>query len=247
MNSSYTVKENLDILSRKWNIPKEVYDLHIGNTDNVIDTYVKIDGVIFHIPTITKNRRNHFILWKCLWPDCHNCCEKVRLPLLKDDLKPMARKLGYDNLKDFISKETTVTSWNQTEDPDIIVTITMVTLKRRPDERQNEVDKMLRCRFLNDSGCSIHPDKPSVCHMYPFNPWIQTDEKGRIEVHSKFAFTGDCPGFYIDESIDSMLDILKDYSPKIYKYCMATRRSNREGYSCFTNFQQLDVDKWKNS
>lgn len=224
-------------------MPKEIYDLHVGKKDNVTDTHVNVGDVIFHIPTITKNKKRHFILWKCLWPDCHNCCEKVRLPLLKDDLRPMAKKLGYDNLKEFISKETTITSWNQTTDPDIIVTITMITLKRRPNEGQNDVDKMLRCRFLNDNGCSIHPDKPSVCQIYPFNPWIQTDENGRVAVHAKFEFTGDCPGFYIEESIDTMAALLKEYSPKVYQYCMATRRSNREAFSCFSNFKLLELDK----
>ena len=240
MNSYYSVKESLERLSQRWSIPQEIYELHLGKRDNVTDTTVNVNGVIFHIPTIIKNGKKHFILWKCLWPDCHNCCEKVRLPLLKDDLRPMAKKLGYKNLKEFMSKETTVTTWNQATDPNIIVTITMITLKRQPNERQEDADKMLRCRFLNDSGCSIHPDKPSVCQMYPFNPWVQSDKNGKVVVHAKFEFTGDCPGFYIEESIDTMITLLSDYSPKVYEYCMSTRRSNREGYSCFTNFEQLE-------
>ena len=77
--SAVSVKNSLDLISKKWNIDSEVYDLHIGRRDDVADTIVNVNGVLFHIPTLTKN--NLYVLWKCLWPDCHNCCERQgRLP-----------------------------------------------------------------------------------------------------------------------------------------------------------------------
>jgi hypothetical protein len=57
-------------------------------------------------------------------------------------------------------------------------------------------------------------------------------------VHATFQFTGDCPGFYLDRSIDSMMPILEDYSIKLYKYNMEVSRTTREGYG-FVNFMDL--------
>ena len=93
MGITNSVKDSLDIISKKWKIDSEVYDLHLGKRNDVTDTVVNIDEVVFHIPFLTED--NLYVLWKCLWPDCHNCCERQgRLPLTKDDIKIIAKKMG---------------------------------------------------------------------------------------------------------------------------------------------------------
>ena len=77
----------------------------------------------------------------------------------------------------------------------------------------------------------LHPDKPSVCWMYPFASYIEIDSKSTLSVHAKFQFTGDCPGFYVDKSMDSMMPILKEYSTRIFSHNMASIRAKRQGYS----------------
>jgi hypothetical protein len=78
-----SVEESLKSLSKKWKIAP--YDLHLNKRDDVVDTTVNVKGVVFHIPALTKD--NLYVIWKCLWPDCHNCCERQeRIPLTCDDI-----------------------------------------------------------------------------------------------------------------------------------------------------------------
>ena len=94
MQSDRLVKESLDLLARKWKIDPKLYDLQTGMRDDVVDRPVKVGSVIFHIPVLSKD--DVYVLWKCLWPDCHNCCERQgRLPLTRDDIKIISKKRGY--------------------------------------------------------------------------------------------------------------------------------------------------------
>ncbi|MDQ4066549.1 MAG: hypothetical protein M3114_03060, partial [Thermoproteota archaeon] len=69
------VKDALDLLARKWKIDRRLYDFQTGKyKEAVSDTSVNVGGITFHIPTLSKD--GLYILWKCLWPDCHNCCER---------------------------------------------------------------------------------------------------------------------------------------------------------------------------
>ena len=110
MDANY-LKSALDELSKKWNIDPRVYELTLGKRTDAKDTAVEVNGVIFHIPTLTSE--NSYVLWKCLWPDCHNCCEKQsRLPLTIKDIEAISEKLGHTK-SDFIEKETKVSSWTE--------------------------------------------------------------------------------------------------------------------------------------
>jgi Fe-S-cluster containining protein len=183
------------------------------------------------------SRDNLYVLWKCLWPDCHNCCERQgRLPLTKDDIALLAKKLGYDSKVEFVRNEARVSSWQEQEAfGNIITTLSMLSLKRKKDEREEEDGTPLRCRFLDDKGyCGIHPDKPGVCWLYPFASWLESD-RGKPVVHATFQFTGDCPGFYLEKSLDSVMPVFQEYAPKIYSYNMAVQRTTRENYG-FINF-----------
>jgi Fe-S-cluster containining protein len=171
-------------------------------------------------------------LWRCLWPDCHNCCERQgRLPLTKDDVKSIAKRIGYDSEAEFIKNETKISSWQEQESfGNIITTLTMLSLKRKADEREEQDGTPLSCRFLNENGyCKIHPEKPGVCWLYPFASWLESD-KGRSVVHATFQLTGDCPGFYTSKSLNEMRPVLEEYSKKIYEYNMAVSRTIRENY-----------------
>jgi Fe-S-cluster containining protein len=233
------VKDALDILARKWKIDPKLYDFQTGKYNDVVDTSIDVGGVIFHIPTLSKD--SLYVLWKCLWPDCHNCCDRQgRLPLTKDDIDRIAKKVGYSSKAEFVRNETTISSWQEQEAfGNVITTLSMISLKRKRDEKLEDDGTPLRCRFLDDKGyCSIHPDKPGVCWLYPFASWLEADIRGHPVVHATFQFTGDCPGFYLDESINSMMPILQEYSAKIYNYNMAVSRTTRESYG-FINFTDL--------
>lgn len=235
MQDGNSVKESLDQLAKKWPIDQKLYDMQVGLRDDAVDTPVTVGGVVFHIPMLAKE--DLYVLWKCLWPDCHNCCERQgRLPLTKDDIALLTKKLGYKSRAEFVRNETRISSWDQESSGNIITTLSMLSLKRKKDERDEEDGTPQRCRFLDDKGyCGVHPDKPGVCWLYPFASWLESDKHGRPVVHATFQFTGDCPGFYLEKSLDTIMPMLQEYAGKIYDYNMAVSRTTRENYG-FINF-----------
>jgi Fe-S-cluster containining protein len=230
LHTGNSVKESLDLLATKWPVDRKLYDLQVGQRDDVVDAPVQVGSVIFHIPTLTRD--NLFVLWKCLWPDCHNCCERQgRLPLTKDDIALLTKKLGYESKAEFVKNEARASTWEQEGAGNVITTLSMLSLKRQKDERDEQDGTPLRCRFLDDRGyCGIHPDKPGVCWLYPFASWLESDRHGKPVVHATFQFTGDCPGFYLEKSLDSVMPVLEEYAKKIYDYNMAVSRTTRENY-----------------
>ena len=240
-DNTSSVKDSLDRISKRWTIEQQVYDLHLGNRDDVTDFAVNIDGVVFHIPTLSRD--NLYVLWKCLWPDCHNCCDRQgRLPLTVDDIHIIAKKMGYESKSKFIRNETVISSWQEQEAfGNIITTLSMLSLKRKENEKDDDDGTPISCRFLDEKGyCGIHPDKPGVCWLYPFASWLEADSRGRAVVHATFQLTGDCPGFYVSPSVEDMMPILKEYSKKIYDYNMATSRTTRENYG---SINMVDLKK----
>lgn len=220
----------MDELLEKWDIPVEIYELHMGRRPDAIEKQIKIGRVIFHIPYLAREKR--YVLWKCLWPDCHNCCQKqLKMPLVKEDLQLLRKELGYSSQSQFLKNETMISTVQQRRHSGKLVnTLTMITLKRKKDETDEDANSVIPCRFLNDTGCALHPNKPSVCWIYPFSPSTVVDAKGRVVVRARFHFSGNCPGFYLDQKIDSMLPLLDEYSRKIFDYAMAFRRTLREKY-----------------
>lgn len=223
------VEKSLQELSKRWEVELPVYELHLGKRDDVKDTLIHVDDVLFHIPFLERD--GLYLLWKCLWPDCHNCCEhQARLPLTKDDIFVISKKLGYGASSDFVKHETIISTREDESFGDLITTITMLSLKRKPNEVESDTGLPTRCRFLSEEGdCSLHPDKPGVCWLYPFSSWTQIDE-GRPVVHASFQLTGDCPGFYTSRSLDAIKDVLKEYSKIIYDYNMSMIRTTRESF-----------------
>lgn len=202
----------------------------LGKCTDVSDYPVKVKDVVFHIPYLANEKK--FILWKCFWPDCHNCCDRQgRLPLTSDDLVTIGKGLKYQKTSDFIKKETLIATWQEAGPASTSTIMTSINLKRKPDETEADDGTHISCRFLDKEGaCSMHPDRPGVCYLYPFSTWLENDN-GRARVHSTFQFTGDCPGFYLSETLDPMKEVLKEYSVTIYDYNMKYTRTAREGFS----------------
>ncbi|HET8719617.1 MAG TPA: YkgJ family cysteine cluster protein [Candidatus Nitrosotenuis sp.] len=224
------IEESLKLLEKNWEVDPILKDFMLGKRTDVADKPIKVGDVIFHIPYLNNEKK--FILWKCFWPDCHNCCERQgRLPLTSDDLITIGKGLKYQKTSDFIKNETIVATWNESGPSSDQIIMTSVNLKRKNDETEKDDGTHIPCRFLDEKGgCSMHPNRPGVCYLYPFSTWLE-NEKGRPRVHSTFQFTGDCPGFYLSESIDAMSEVLDEYSKIVYDYNMAYTRTTREGFS----------------
>ena len=109
----------------------------------------------------------------------------------------------------------------------VITTISMISLKRKENETEDQDGKPLPCRFLNECGsCVLHPDKPGVCWLYPFSSWMESNN-GKPVV----------PGFYTDKISQPMMDVLQEYSKRIFEYNMSILRTMREKYG-FINIVQ---------
>lgn len=227
--SNKEIQESLDLLEKDWDVDPIIKDFMLGKVTNVSDYPIKVKDVVFHIPYINSEKK--YILWKCYWPDCHNCCNRQgRLPLTSDDLITIGKGLRYQKTSDFIKKETVTTTWEENSPDSSKTTMTTINLKRKQDETEADDGTHVSCRFLDEEGaCSMHPDRPGVCYLYPFSTWLE-NEKGKARVHATFQFTGDCPGFYLSDNLESMKQELQDYSKIVYDYNMASSRTNRENF-----------------
>lgn len=232
--SQKEIEESLNLLQRNWTVDPILREFILGKITDVTDYIIKVKDVIFHIPYITSQKK--YILWKCFWPDCHNCCDRQgRLPLTSDDLIIIGKGLKYQKASDFIKNETITTTWKDVAPSGQITTLTTINLKRKTDETEQDDGTHISCRFLdNNGGCSMHPDRPGVCYLYPFSTWLE-NEKGLARVHATYQFTGDCPGFYLSEDLHLMKQELTDYSKIIYDYNMSSSRTMRENFG-FVSF-----------
>jgi len=227
--SQKEIAESLTLLEKNWDIDPVLKDFELGKISDVADYPVKVKNVMFHIPFLLKEKK--YVLWKCYWPDCHNCCDRQgRLPLTSDDLITIGEGMKYQKTSDFIKNETLTVTWSEAGPTGQSTTMTTINLKRKKDETPEDDGTHISCRFLDEvGGCSIHPSRPGVCYLYPFSTWLES-EKGNARVHASFQFTGDCPGFYLEDTIDPMKEILDEYSDIVYDYNMKSNRTLREGF-----------------
>ncbi|MFQ5572956.1 MAG: YkgJ family cysteine cluster protein [Nitrosopumilaceae archaeon] len=231
--SQIEIEKSLNLLEKDWDIDPLLRDFMLGKVQDVGDFAKQVKDVVFHIPFLIKEKK--YILWKCYWPDCHNCCERQgRLPLTSDDLITIGKGMKYQKTSDFIKNETITITWNELGPSGQSTTLTTINLKRKKDETEADDGTHVSCRFLDEAGgCSIHPTRPGVCYLYPFSTWLE-NEKGNARVHATYQFTGDCPGFYLAENIDPMKEVLDDYSSIIYDYNMKSNRTMRESFGLVT-------------
>ena len=227
--SQKEIEESLTLLKKNWEVDPILQQFMLGKITNVLDYPIKVKDVIFHIPFLNSEKK--YILWKCFWPDCHNCCDRQgRLPLTSDDLITIGRGLKYQKTSDFIRNETLIVSYQEQGPSGQSTTMTTINLKRKKDETEKDDGTHISCRFLDEKGaCGMHPDRPGVCYLYPFSTWLE-NEKGLARVHATFQFTGDCPGFYLSSNLEDMKTELQDYSKTIYDYNMSSNRTNRENF-----------------
>jgi len=227
------LEESLELLSKNWELNPIIRDFILGNKTDVSDFALKVNDVVFHIPYLVKEES--YVLWKCYWPDCHNCCNRQgRLPLTSNDLITIGKGLKYQKVSDFIKNETNIATWEERGPSGNGIIMTMINLKRKKDETETDDGTHISCRFLDEKGyCGLHPNRPGVCYLYPFSSWLE-NEKGRARVHASFQFTGDCPGFYLSKSIDEMKSVLLEYSKMIYDYNMSSNRTVRENFGFVT-------------
>lgn len=227
--SQKEIAESLTLLEKNWDIDPVLKDFELGKISDVADYPIKVKNVLFHIPFLLKEKK--YILWKCYWPDCHNCCDRQgRLPLTSDDLITIGEGMKYQKTSDFIKNETLTITWSEAGPTGQSTTMTTINLKRKKDETPEDDGTHISCRFLDEKGdCSIHPSRPGVCYLYPFSTWLE-NEKGNARVHASFQFTGDCPGFYLEDTIDPMKKVLDEYSDIVYDYNMKSNRTLREGF-----------------
>jgi len=107
------IAKSLELLEKDWDIEPIIKDFHLGRRDAVSENSIKIGDVVFHIPFLTKIKK--FILWKCYWPDCSNCCTRQgRLPLTSDDLITIGAGMKNKKTSDFIKNETVIATWQET-------------------------------------------------------------------------------------------------------------------------------------
>ncbi len=219
----------MNLLEKNWEVDPIIREFVLGKLTDVADHAVKVKDVVFHLPFLTGEKK--FVLWKCFWPDCHNCCDRQgRLPLTSDDLITIGKGLKYQKISEFIKKETVLVTWQEPGPSGQNTSMTTINLKRKEDETEADDGTHISCRFLDEKGgCSMHPDRPGVCYLYPFSTWLE-NEGGVARVHATFQFTGDCPGFYLADNLDPMKDVLKEYSPIIYDYNMKSSRTMRESF-----------------
>ena len=82
-------------------------------------------------------KEKKYILWKCYWPDCHNCCERQgRLPLTSDDLIQIGHGLKYQKTSEFIKNETLIATHEEPTPSGGLSVMTNVNLKRKTDETE---------------------------------------------------------------------------------------------------------------
>lgn len=223
-------KNSINLLQKNWHIDPLIHSFMLGQINEIQDHKIKINKVIFHIPFLTQFKK--FVLWKCFWPDCNNCCDRQgRLPLTSKDIISISKKNQYNKTSDFIRNETLITTWDE-QGPHIHnVMMTTVNLKRKLTETPYDDGKHMSCRFLDKKGyCTLHPVRPGVCHLYPFSVWLE-NKNNVMDVHSTFQLTGDCPGFYTSRKIRPIKNILNQYSDIIYNYCMDSNRTSRQNFS----------------
>jgi len=227
--SQKEIEESLNLLQKDWDVDPILQQFMLGKINNVSDFPVKVKDVVFHIPYLDSEKK--YILWKCFWPDCHNCCDRQgRLPLTSDDIITIGKGLKYHKTSDFIKNETITVTYQEQGPSAQSTTMTTINLKRKTDETPQDDGTHISCRFLDEKGgCSMHPDRPEVCFLYPFSTWLE-NEKGTARVHATFQFTGDCPGFYLSENLEEMKKEFQEYSKIIYQYNMSSSRTNRESF-----------------
>jgi Fe-S-cluster containining protein len=83
---------------------------------------------------------------------CSRCCHNKAIRVGPYEILRLARRLGITTTE-FIARHTEAGG-------------TMLRMR----EENNRA-----CIFLDDKGCSVHPDRPLACRLYPLARWVDPD------------------------------------------------------------------------
>ena len=96
---------------------------------------------------------------------CSRCCHNKVIRVGPYEILRLARRLGMTTTE-FIAQHTEAGG----------------TVLRIHDENNRA------CIFLNQQGCSVHPDRPLACRLYPLARWVDPDGResfGHLTPHPK--------------------------------------------------------------
>lgn len=96
---------------------------------------------------------------------CSRCCHNKVIRVGPYEILRLARRLGMTTTE-FIAQHTEAGG----------------TVLRTRDENNRA------CIFLNQQGCSVHPDRPLACRLYPLARWVDPDGResfGHLTPHPK--------------------------------------------------------------
>lgn len=96
---------------------------------------------------------------------CNRCCHNKAIRVTPYEILRLARLLGISTT-DFIVDHTEAGG---------------TVLRAKPNGD---------CGFLNDRGCSVHPDRPLACRIYPLARWVTpagVESFGNLAPHSQTA------------------------------------------------------------
>ncbi|MUM77498.1 YkgJ family cysteine cluster protein [Pseudodesulfovibrio sp. F-1] len=131
------------------------------------------------LPELEQGKTYHF---RC-HPDiaCFNaCCSDLNLVLTPYDILRLRRSLGLGSV-DFLRAHTTMHRVPDTGFPEF---------------RLRMIDNQARsCPFVRDAGCSVYPDRPGACRMYPLGRATRPDGQGGVREHFFIVREDHCLGF----------------------------------------------------
>ena len=94
---------------------------------------------------------------------CSRCCHNKAIRVGPYEILRLARRLGMTTTQ-FIEQHTEAGG----------------TVMRMRDENNRA------CIFLNQQGCSVHPDRPLACRLYPLARWVDPDGQSLAKKYSAF-------------------------------------------------------------
>lgn len=132
-----------------------------------------------NLPELKKGEKYRF---KC-YPgiSCFNeCCSDLNMVLTPYDLLRMRKGLG-------LSSTEVIKSFVETF---------MAGESRFPALRLRMTDTPKKaCPFVRDSGCSIYPDRPGACRMYPLGRAAKIAGDGTVDEQFFVLHEDHCKGF----------------------------------------------------
>lgn len=128
-------------------------------------------------------------------PCFNDCCGDVNIFLTPYDVIRLKANLGISSTE--LLKKYTIAPMDKN------LAYPVILLKMQDDEKKT-------CPFVSEQGCSVYPDRPWACRMYPLG--LASPGDGSAELDEEFYFLlqeGICKGFKEDRKL-TVNDWLKD-------------------------------------